>query len=139
MRLEFYVYKNFHINLLEHQNRVSHTWFWLSGRLMWKFLYWSKKQTWRTKKKNEAERRKRRRKKEKKKRPTLWSHLQNQTHPQQNQIHPFIAISTNKTKPTCKKIFLSFCLCSLNPKPKSSVLDSKSTCTKKSTSASGRA
>ena len=38
--------------------------------------------------------------------PTPWSHLQNQTHPWQNQIHPFVSISTCKTKPTYKEIFL---------------------------------
>ena len=37
---------------------------------------------------------------------------------------------TCKTKPTYKNIFLSSSPCSLNPKPKSSVLDSRSTCTK---------
>ena len=71
---------------------------------------WSKKKEKKKKEGKEEEEEE----EEEKKRPTLWSHLQNQTHPQQNQIHPFVAISTCKTKPTYKKIFLYSSLCSPN-------------------------
>ena len=94
-------------NFYTHKTRVSRTWF--------SFIHL------RMNKKNKEE--ERNRKKEKKKKegkeeeeeeeethgktiPTPWSHLQNQTHPQQNQIHPFVAISTCKTKPTCNLLLL---------------------------------